>query len=196
MPRTSTARARLIDSACRLMHASTYATVSVDDICHDAGVRKGSFYYLFPSKRDLALAAIDEHWARARSGVHEPAFAPEVEPLQRVVRFFLRAAEQQRGTIVNGCPFGNLAIELSTQDAAIRDRARAVFGGYCAYFERAIRDAVASGANPDGDIEGRAQALLACFQGAMLLSKSHNDSRIVASVAEHALALIGGRKES
>ncbi len=196
MPRISTARTRLIDSASRLIHARTYAAASVDEVCADAGVRKGSFYYFFPTKRDLALAAIDERWQRAQANILEPAFAADVEPLERIVRFFHRAAEQQRGDIVLGCPFGNLAVEVSTQDVAIRDRVRAVFDGYRQYFEQALREASASGSIRGGDIRHQAMALLAYFQGAMLLAKTHNDPSIIHNLADHALALVGARKDA
>jgi TetR/AcrR family transcriptional regulator, transcriptional repressor for nem operon len=191
MPRTSTARARLIDSASRLIHASTYAAASVDNVCADAGVRKGSFYYFFPTKRDLVLAAIDDRWERAQTTILEPAFAADVEPLERIVRFFHRAAEHQRGEVVLGCPFGNLAIEVSTQDEAIRDRVRVVLDGHRHYFEDALCEASASGSIPVGDIPQQAMALLAYFQGAMLLAKTHNDPRIIHNLADHALALVG-----
>jgi TetR/AcrR family transcriptional regulator, transcriptional repressor for nem operon len=194
MPRTSTARARLIDSASRLIHARTYAAASVDDVCADAGVRKGSFYYFFPTKRDLALAAIDERWRRAQANILEPAFAQDVEPLERIVRFFHRAAEHQHGEVVLGCPFGNLAIEVSTQDEAIRDRVCAVFDGYRQYFEHALREASANGSIAGGDIPRQATALLAYFQGAMLLAKTHNDPSIINTLADQALALVGARK--
>jgi TetR/AcrR family transcriptional regulator, transcriptional repressor for nem operon len=196
MPRTSTARARLIDSASRLIHESTYAAASVDDVCADAGVRKGSFYYFFPTKRELALAAIDDRWKRAQANILEPAFIPDVEPLARIVRFFHRVAQHQRGGVVLGCPFGNLALEVSTQDEAIRDRVRAVFEGYCGYFEGALREAAADGSAASGNFHERATALLAYFQGAMLLAKTYNDPNLIHSLADHARALAGGRRET
>jgi TetR/AcrR family transcriptional repressor of nem operon len=195
MPRTSTARARLIDSAGRLIHASSYAAASVDDVCAAAGVRKGSFYYFFPSKRDLALAAIDDRWARARANILEPSFAPDVPPLERIARFFHRAADNQRGDVVQGCPFGNLALEVSTQDDVIRDRVRAVFDGYRSYFEAALREAALGGSISDGDVGGLAQALLACFQGAMLLAKTHNDLNIIHCVADRTRVLVGATED-
>ena len=139
MPRSSTARARLVDSAAARIHASSYATATVEDLCADAGVQKGSFYYFFPSKRDLALAAVDDQWAFARATILEPAFAPDVEPLERVARFFRSVADRQRTDVVLGCPFGNLAAELGTQDQVIRNRVGEVFAGYQAYFERTLR---------------------------------------------------------
>src|SRR5919204_4945260 len=130
MPRSSTARTRLVESAARRLHASSYAAASVEDLCVDAGVQKGSFYYFFPSKRDLALAAIDEQWAKTRATILEPAFAPDVAPLECIARFFHMVAHRQRARVVRGCPFGNLAAELGTQDKVIRARVCKVFDGY------------------------------------------------------------------
>ena len=70
MGRHSDARERLIEAAGELWHTRSYADVGVSEICDHAGVQKGSFYHFFSSKRDLALAVIDERWrvhgARAR----------------------------------------------------------------------------------------------------------------------------------
>lgn len=192
MPRSSTARTRLIESAARRIHASSYATATVEELCADAGVQKGSFYYFFPSKRDLALAAIDDQWAKTRATILEPAFAPDVEPIQRLARFFRHVADRQRAEVVLGCPFGNLAAELGAQDPVIRDRVRQVFSGYQTYFERVLGDAAAAGQLRETDVRGLAQAVLAYFQGALLLAKTHNDASVIDRLADHAISLVLG----
>jgi TetR/AcrR family transcriptional repressor of nem operon len=192
MPRSSTARTRLVESAGARIHASSYATATVEELCADAGVQKGSFYYFFPSKRDLALAAIDEQWSNTHATILEPAFAPDVEPLERIARFFRSVADHQRADVVLGCPFGNLAAELGTQDPVIRDRVRQVFAGYQAYFEHALREAAADSKLREIDVPGVAQALLAYFQGALLLAKTRNDATIIDALAEHAVNLVVG----
>jgi TetR/AcrR family transcriptional repressor of nem operon len=136
MGRTSNAKDRLIETAVGLIRARSYTAVSVDDLCRHAGVRKGSFYHFFPSKRDLALAAMDAWWNGTRTEVLEPAFQPDVPPLQRIERAFRRAVAQQsriqeRTGRFQGCPFGNLAQELSTQDEVVREKLSATFAGSC-----------------------------------------------------------------
>jgi TetR/AcrR family transcriptional repressor of nem operon len=198
MGRTSDAKERLIDSAVTLIHARSYSTVSVDDLCAQAGVNKGSFYHFFPTKRDLAVAAIERQWAAARQHVLDPAFAPDIAPLERIPRLFRLAAELQGqseapSSSVPGCPFGNLAAELGTQDAVIRDKLREVFAGYGAYFEHALHEAQAAGEIGPLDVPAVARTLLACFEGALLLAKTYNDAAIIAHLGRNAVGLITGR---
>ena len=57
MGRTSDADERLMTAARDLMWEESYGSVTIDDICARAGVKKGSFYYFFDSKAALAVAA-------------------------------------------------------------------------------------------------------------------------------------------
>ncbi len=63
MSRTSTANVRLMAAAIDLMWEESYGAVTIDDICTRAEVKKGSFYYYFTSKADLAVAALEHLWA-------------------------------------------------------------------------------------------------------------------------------------
>ncbi len=196
MGRTSDARERLIDTAVGLIRARSYASVSVDDLCRNAGVRKGSFYHFFPSKRDLALATLDAWWEGTRSEVLEPAFQPDVPPLQRIERAFQRSVRQQaltkqRNGHFLGCPFGNLALELAAQDETMRLRLEATFGRFAGYFERALLEARDAGqVAPDTDVQATAQALLAYLYGAILLAKTADDVAVMERLATRALSLV------
>jgi len=196
MGRTSDAKERLIRTAVGMIRARSYASVSVDDLCRNAGVRKGSFYHFFPSKRDLALAALDAWWDVTRDEILEPAFVPDVPPLERIARAFQRSAQQQarhkeRGGHVQGCPFGNLAMELAAQDETIRLRLEATFGRFAGYFERALEEARAAGqVPPETDPPVTARALLAYLYGAILLAKTADDVTVMQQLAERALRLV------
>ena len=79
MGRTSDARDRLLQVAFDLIWQQSYGSVSVDTICDRAGVKKGSFYYFFPSKSDLAIAAYEEHWQQRRP-VYDRVFSSSGAP--------------------------------------------------------------------------------------------------------------------
>src|SRR4029077_16370518 len=64
MPRKSDAKERLMNAAMDLIWEHSYGSTSVDAICEKAGAKKGSFYYFFESKSDLAVAALESDWQR------------------------------------------------------------------------------------------------------------------------------------
>ena len=196
MGRTSDAKERLIDTAVDLIRARSYFSVSVDHLCRDAGVRKGSFYHFFSSKRDLALAALDSWWETTKTEMLEPAFQTDVPPLQRIERAFQRAVAQQarnqeRTGRVQGCPFGNMALELSAQDEVMREKLEQTFERFAGYFERAIAEAVAGGDVPsDLDTKESAQALVSYLYGIILLAKTANDVQVMEKLSTRATRLI------
>ncbi len=184
MSRTSTARTRLVDSAIELFHGRSYRAVSVEQLCVHAGVRKGSFYHFFPTKRDLALEAVSELQQRVRATIWEPLFSEAITPQERVQRAFDEACTYfTDGGAMRGCPFGNLAAELSTQDEVIRDGVEQVFDMITGYFQRAIQEALNSGAVSGIDPTQTAEELLAYFQGAFLVAKVKNDPDFVRRAA-------------
>ncbi len=184
MPQLSDAKDKLLNSALDLIHARSYADVGVQELCEHAGVKKGSFYHFFPSKRDLTLAALDRQWEFALRTVLEPAFSKQLPPLERLERCLDIFYEHQCGAKarsgqVRGCPFGNLALELSTQDQAIRKRVDHIFQDLAGYMEEALRDAIAAGDIPDQDSGTTAQMLVAYMEGVLLLAKTHNDPEVI-----------------
>jgi len=48
-----------MDAVRELIWAGSYGSTTIDQICEKAGVKKGSFYYFFDSKADLAVTAIE-----------------------------------------------------------------------------------------------------------------------------------------
>ena len=88
-------RQRLLDTAMALIWEQSYGAVSVDDICERAGAKKGSFYHFFPSKSDLAVAAIDDHWQKLRPDL-DRIFSPQTPPLERLAGYCDLVYEQQK----------------------------------------------------------------------------------------------------
>jgi TetR/AcrR family transcriptional repressor of nem operon len=80
---------------------------------------------------------------------------------------------------VLGCPFGNLASELATQDEAIRQKIDGIFGKLQKAFHQTLQEAMEAGDVPPLDVAATAQAMFAYFEGAMLLAKTHNDPELL-----------------
>lgn len=195
-PGTDT-RERLIATAAGLWHARSYADVGVSEICEAADVRKGSFYHFFPSKRDLALAVIDERWERLGLGAMAPILTGPLAPLDRLRALIERGLQMQAELRAAGdggapgCSFGNLAVELSTVDEVLRERLERLFGDWAALIRGALDDAVAAGEIHPIDTGRAARAMLAYIEGLAVLVKTSNDTGAIAEIAPLALRLVG-----
>jgi TetR/AcrR family transcriptional repressor of nem operon len=177
-----------------LFHSRSYAGVGVNELCEHAGVKKGSFYHYFPSKSDLTSAALDEVARSYKRDIYEPAFATDLPPLERIQRLFQLIYEYhvsltEASGRMGGCHFGNLAMELSTQDEVIREKVKGLFESTAAVFEQVLREAVDSGDLPAIDESLAAHALLAYLEGVILLAKTWNDPDMVRRLAQGALLL-------
>jgi TetR/AcrR family transcriptional repressor of nem operon len=90
-------KAKLLDAALHVIRAKGYAATTVDDICHQAGVTKGSFFHHFKSTDELALAAV-AHWGAMTDGFFAAAAYHKAEdPLARVLGYV-----EFRGAILTG----------------------------------------------------------------------------------------------
>ena len=72
-----------------------------------------------------------------------------------------------------GCPFGNLAGEMSTQDDVLRQRLTELFYELAEYFERILDEAVAAGEIPAQNTRATALAIEAYVEG-MLLARENS----------------------
>lgn len=178
-------RQRILESARDLIYASSYADVGVAAICARASVKKGSFYHFFPSKQALTLAVIDEYLLELKERMFSHAFAAEIPPLERFHKLLLigHAFQLEMAAILGhipGCPFGNLAAELSTQDDGIRTKIDHVFTLMERQFAAAMHEAIGRGDVPGNvDAEATARAMLAFLEGVLLMAKTRNDVNVM-----------------
>jgi TetR/AcrR family transcriptional repressor of nem operon len=167
-------RDRIVRSAARLFLTRSYQSVGVADLCTVADVRKGSFYHFFASKADLAKAVVDLHAGELERRLAAGADGDPVARLHAVadaVSVIQHGFEGRFGRIV-GCPFGNLAAELSTTDDELRAHVAGVFSRWEAALTEACRAAAARGVLRDGVVPDRlAHMILAQIQGLILLAK-------------------------
>jgi len=175
---------RIIESAKELIYAKSYADVGVAAICEKANVKKGSFYHFFPSKQALTLAVIETYYTDFKERIIDSAFDTSRPPLQRLNQFITNSIELQceihRQTgHVYGCPFGNLATELATQDETIRAKLDRQFAKLQTLFQNTLQEAVDRSDVKNINVEATAKAILAMFEGTMLLAKTHNDPNIL-----------------
>ena len=195
MPRISTAKQRLTDAAMDLIWENSYGATSVDAICDRAGVKKGSFYYFFKSKSDLAVAALDDFWDKHRAEF-DSMFSATVPPLERLKRYFdfnyrTMAELQIKCGAVLGCPLTSLGSEICGQDTVLLHKIHQLLDRKLTYLESAIRDAHAQGLVNAPDAEAKAKALFLFIQGSLAQARIENDMEVLRNLYPSALDLLG-----
>lgn len=195
MGRTSDAKERILSAAQTLIELRGYSALGVAEICKAAGVPKGSFYYFFASKEDLALAVIDEHWAVQR-GDWERILRSDDPPLQRLRRLFeatqaVQHAGQQSCGTVSGCLFGNLALEMSNQTEALRVRLQQIFGAQVDLVDEVVTEARERGEVTVADTREAARSVVAQLEGQVLFAKLYNDTGRLDLLWANCLAILG-----
>jgi TetR/AcrR family transcriptional repressor of nem operon len=179
MPRVSDMKERLTEAAMDLIWENSYGATSVDAICERAGAKKGSFYYFFKSKSELAAAALEGDWKKRKADM-DTIFSATVPPLERFERYFDyvhdRLAEIQKkcGSIL-GCPLLSVGSEVSTQDELLREKVQEILDRKIRYFESAIRDAHSQGLIVAPDAKAKAKGLFACYEGILAQARIQNN---------------------
>jgi len=200
MPRVSDMKERLLDAAMDLIWENSYGATSVDAICERAGAKKGSFYYFFKSKSELAAAALEDCWNKKKAEM-DSIFSPTVPPMERFDRYFDfvhdRLAEVQKkcGSIL-GCPFISVGSEVSTQDQIVRETIDRIMDRKLNYFVSAVRDAAAEGLIEAPDPVAKARALFSCYQGMMAQARIQNDIELLRGFKEVSMEVLGAKPAS
>src|SRR6185369_3811728 len=195
MPRVSDMKDRLMDAAMELMWQNSYGTASVDAICERAGAKKGSFYYFFKSKSELAAAALEADWNKKRAEM-DSIFSPTVPPLERLDRYFdfvynrLAQLQKKCGSIL-GCPFVSVGSEVSTQDQIVREAIDRIMDRKLQFFVSAVRDAAAQGLIETADPVAKAQALFSSYQGTIAQARFQNDIDLIRDFKHIAREVLG-----
>ncbi len=195
MGRTSDADERLMDAALDLIWEESYGAVTIDDICKRADVKKGSFYYFFDSKAELAVAALEKMWLHDWKPRMDSQFSPSIEPVERL-RAYLSSIHpkqteiKQRTGKVLGCPVCSVGSEISTQEIDISAKIRELVGRKARYVESALREAMADGTIEPGDPAKRALVLMTFINGMISQARIMNDPDILKDLTEMGLEIL------
>ncbi len=122
MGRVSDAKKRLMDAVAELIWTGSYGSTTIDQICDKAGVKKGSFYYFFESKADVAVAALDAEFVKKRVEM-DSVFSPTIPPLERIRNYCESSAPR---SALESRSYGQRSRKSSNTTASISSRPSAM----------------------------------------------------------------------
>ncbi len=195
MKRDGCTKKKLIDVATKLIWEQSYTSVGVDEICRQAGVTKGSFYFAFPSKSDLTVAVIEEHW-QAIKPTFDQIFSSQHSPLTQLEKYCDLITEEQINKYktfgkICGCPFGSLGSELSTQEENIRRKLQETLERMLAYLTDAVRSAHTLGLIEVDHPSRVAHQLHDFISGVLLRAKIENSPKVLKELKPGLLQILG-----
>ena len=193
MPELATGpKRKLLDAALRVIRVQGYAGSSVDDICREAGVTKGSFFHHFKGKDDLAVAAT-EHWSGWTGQLFaEAPFRSVADPRERALAYIdFRAALIQGELPDFTCLLGTMVQETYNTHPAIRDACNEAILFHARTVEADLAAAKQQCApQAEWDPLDLALYVQAAIQGAFILAKAQNDARAATRAIAHLRAYV------
>lgn len=171
----------------QVIRTKGYAAATVDDICHAAGVSKGSFFYHFKGKEESALAAA-RHWNEATGALFASApYQSIADPRERVLAYVDFRASLLHGELPDyTCLLGTMVQETFATSPAIRAACEQGIELHARGVARDIAEAKARYApNADWSAESLALYTQAAIQGAFILAKARGGPEIAADCVAH-----------
>ena len=185
-------RERLIGATVTLMLRQGYAATSVDDICAEAKVTKGSFFHHFTSKEAIGTAAV-EWWGAFGTALYAEAWKEvDLDPLDQIRRFFgIMIGFTERDDQVCTCMVGMMSQELAQTHPAMREECARQLDLWTANCTRMLSAAKEKHA-PEAPFDPEAVAwyLNSLWQGSMLVGKVEERPALIRSNLRLALAWV------
>jgi TetR/AcrR family transcriptional repressor of nem operon len=186
-PSRHESKTKLLDAALQVVRAKGYAATTVDDICQNAGVTKGSFFHHFKSKDELALAAV-EHWGSMTRGLFAgAAYQQAKDPLQRILGYV-----EFRGAILTGaaqdytCLLGTLVQETYDTHPDIRAACERGLSSHIAELTRDIEAAKQRYApRATWSAESVGYFIQSVLQGSFIFAKAKQSPKTIRESLEH-----------
>jgi TetR/AcrR family transcriptional repressor of nem operon len=186
-------KTKLLDAALHVIRTKGYAATTVEDICHQAGVTKGSFFHHFKSKDELALDAV-AHWGTMTEGFFDAApYHRAQDPLQRLLGYVdFRIAILSRELPEFTCLLGTLVQETYATHPNIR---AACDRGMARHIAELVRDIEAAkkryAPQASWSPESVGYFIQSVLQGAFIFAKAKQSPEVVRDSLAHLRRYLG-----
>ncbi len=182
---------KALEKAMRLFWLRGYEETSIQDLCDHMGIKKGSLYDTFGSKRSLFLASLDRY---------HMMYAPpsDLVPRSGSAKSAIAAIFSQKVDIsVNdkdcrGCLVVNTIVELSANDPEFARMSSNVRDEYEEMFHRLLITAQEMGEiAPNRDLIALARFLTSAMFGLRVTAKTTRDRVILEDIVTSTLSILG-----
>ncbi|GAB1809190.1 MULTISPECIES: TetR/AcrR family transcriptional regulator [Priestia] len=176
----------ILSIAREVIHSKGYQATSISDILSAANIGKGQFYHYFSSKYDLGLAVVEDFIQEWDQKLILDILKADNDPVSKLNKMLdWTVSYHSEMDSKTGCPFGNLAIEMSEHDEHFRLKIQHFFERWIDGIQHALNEMVTKNLFTNTiDTEKHAQTIIAMIEGGILLMKSQQDMKWFLNVVE------------
>ena len=188
-------RERILQEAEHVLHLKGYNAACMDEIAKACGMGKANLFHHYGSKAQLALAVLDFKIAEFHTRKVEPLCA-QAAPEKAVEAMFDEGAKFFHGIGCKaGCFVGNIALEMSDHDEAFRERVGRFFEEWANSIAECLERCKKTGYfKTTLDTKASAEAIVALYEGAVMLTRSQRDAKIFKRVGGIARSILEQHK--
>lgn len=171
-------RDQLVECAARLFLEKGYNATGINEIINCAGMSKGSFYFYFTSKKDLAIAVTDYYTTKRLEIISEAASGRTWEAfVEKIIGDIIARAKEKNGF---GCPFAVMGMETAFIEPDIALRNLDSLNKLTGIFEKVLkRSGVSEEKAPDC-----AKHSVALYEGYLIFYRMSKDTKVLEELLE------------
>ena len=172
-------RTRLLECAYAEIHQRGFRAASLDSILVKAGVTKGALYHHFASKQALGYAVVDE-LLRPFMQLYWLPLAEAEDPIASAIAGIKKRRDRLKAQLLAyGCPFNNLAQEMSPIDEGFRVRLQGILDEWRHTLAAALERGKARGlVRNDVNTPAAAIFIISALEGLIGMGKASQSSAL------------------
>jgi len=171
-------RQLLLQAAYREIHKSGFESTGIDTILAATGVTKGALYHHFASKKAMGYAIVEEIVAEFMREKWLHPLHNGGDPIDTLIGM-VRATPLRLEEVRIGCPWNNLAQEMSQRDEPFRKHLAKVSEEWQEGIATALLRGQEEGTvRRDLDARETASFLIAMYEGYVTLAKNAQDVNV------------------
>ena len=170
-------RTRLLECAFEEIHQRGFRSASLDSILLKAGVTKGALYHHFSNKAALGYAVVDELLRPMMEHYWLPLTEAE-DPIASAIAGIKKRRDRLKANLLAyGCPFNNLAQEMSPIDEGFRTRLQGILDEWRHTLAAALERGKESGkVRTDVNTPAAAIFIISALEGVIGMGKTSQSS--------------------
>jgi len=183
----SATKRKLLTACVKLMRAKGYTATTVDQICEEAHLTKGSFFHYFDDKEAIGKEALEYYsslQSLALDAAHLDTIEDALDRLEAYLDTFLVLSRNPR--VKQSCLLGNFAQELALTRPDMRALCDAHFARGSAFLVRCLEQAKKTHRPKiNFDSKSLAEHFVSVIQGSLVLNKARGDATVIKDNVEH-----------